>query len=831
MLDFIFWYLMVTAVGWISFPVIFHLVPNLPDRGYSFSKIFGLLLWGYLYWILGRLGVTANNLAGLLFTLFLTAVLGYFAIRKIGGNTLKEWIREYRTLIFTTEILFLLAFAGWAIIRSLNPEINSTEKPMELAFINAILNSETFPPHDPWLSGYAISYYYFGYILIAMLAKVAGTLGSVAFNLGVSLIFALSAVGSFGILFNLSALNNRRWKSSLMPSLLGPFYALIISNWEGFLHFLHSRGLFWKIDSTGQLVSPFWRWLDIQNLVSPPTENPFGHWWWWRASRVIQDYDFSGYGKEVISEFPFFSFLLADLHPHVLSLPFVFLIGAFALELYLQPRKETFRWLGIIPLEISPLFFGIMAWLVGSMAFLNTWNFPMYVGLLAGAYVLRNNRDRSGWPLGDLLKEFLFLGFTLGVTGGLLYLPWYLGFASQAGGVIPNVLYITPGSQFWVMFGPLLIPIFAWLISTWSRRKADRDLKTGLMLSGILVLGLFIFMLALIGLMNWLPIEVGEDSLVGIFLGSVGASDLSQVMVEGFVRRLTIPGTLLTLFTLSALSLGLVFHRRRPEAAESDPKTASDLPDNFIFLLVLGGILLVLVPEFVFLRDLFGYRINTIFKFYYQAWLLWSTVAAYGTITLFRNLKSPTRYVLFFGLSLSMIMALFYPIISLQSKTNNFYREGGLTLDGFYLYSAADVEAVEWLREAPPGVIAEAVGRSYYSSDARMATYSGKPNVLGWDFHEIQWRGGSELVMPRKEDMSVLYCTHNWDTAKAILEKYQVSYLVVGDVEYTIYEPGKDFCPNGLIEEKFIKNMITVYRNERLSIYAPGGLPDLPDRQ
>jgi uncharacterized membrane protein len=170
-------------------------------------------------------------------------------------------------------------------------------------------------------------------------------------------------------------------------------------------------------------------------------------------------------------------------------------------------------------------------------------------------------------------------------------------------------------------------------------------------------------------------------------------------------------------------------------------------------------------------------------------------------------------------------MALFYPIISIQSKTNNFNRAGGLTLDGFYIYSTADGEAVKWLREAPQGVIAEAVGGSYSASHARMATYSGKPNVLGWDFHEIQWRGGSELVMPRKEDMSVLYCTHDWDTAKAILEKYQVSYLVVGDVEYTTYEPGNDFCPNGLIEEKFIKNMITIYHNERLSIYTLKGAP------
>jgi len=820
MADFIFWYFMVTVLGWISFPVLFRLVPNLPDRGYSFSKIFGLLLWGYLYWILGRLGVTGNNLAGLFFTLVLTAGLGFFMIKKIGGENLKDWIREYQKLIFTTELLFLITFSGWAVIRSLNPEIVGTEKPMELAFINAILKSETLPPHDPWLSGYAISYYYFGYILISMLAKITGTLGSVAFNLGVSLIFALSAVGSFGILFNLTSLKNIRWKSNLLPALFGPYFALVLSNWEGFLHFLHSRGYFWKYDSAGQLVSPFWRWLDIQDLVNPPTENSFGHWWWWRASRVIQDYDFSGIGKEVISEFPFFSFLLADLHPHVLSLPFVFLIVGFALELYLQTKKGSFRWMGIIPIEISPSFFGILAWLAGGMAFLNTWNFPMYVGILAGAYVLRNNRYRSDWPLGEMLKEFLFLGFCLGVTGVVLYLPWYIGFASQAGGLIPNVLYITRGTQFWVMFGPLLVPIFIWLVITWRQRKADRDFKTGLILSGILVLLLFVFMLAMIGVINWLPFDVGDGSLAQIFLGSIGGSDISRVMVEGLIRRIAIPGTLLTIIVLATLSLGLVFHHHKPEENESDSSGSSFLPDNFILFLILGGLILVLVPEFVFLRDLFGYRINTIFKFYYQAWLLWSTAAAYGTINLFRYIKSPARYGVFLGLAISLIMGMFYPIIGLQSKTNNFSREAGLTLDGLYIFSAADVEAVKWLQGAPPGVIAEAVGGSYSASHARMATYSGNPNVLGWDFHEIQWRGGGELVMPRKEDMSVLYCTHNWDTSKAILDKYQVRYLVVGDVEFSTYNEGSDFCPNGLNEEKFINNMVLAYRNERLSIYT-----------
>jgi uncharacterized membrane protein len=220
---------------------------------------------------------------------------------------------------------------------------------------------------------------------------------------------------------------------------------------------------------------------------------------------------------------------------------------------------------------------------------------------------------------------------------------------------------------------------------------------------------------------------------------------------------------------------------------------------------------------------LFGYRINTIFKFYYQAWLMWSVAAAYGTISIFRNLESPGRYAMSAGIAISIFMALFYPVRSIQTKTNDFSRDEGLTLDGgvfFYNYTPLDADAAKWLRDASPGVIAEAVGGSYSSSHARMATYSGKPNVLGWDFHEIQWRGGAELVMPRKEDMAVLYCTHNWEIAKAILEKYQVRYLVVGDVEYTTYQEGMDFCPNGLLEEKFNTNMITVYRNEQLSIYT-----------
>ncbi|MCJ7717515.1 MAG: DUF2298 domain-containing protein, partial [Anaerolineales bacterium] len=522
-----------------------------------------------------------------------------------------------------------------------------------------------------WLSGYAISYYYFGYVLVAMLAKLAGTLGSVAFNLGVSLTFALTAVGSFGVLYNLLVIKNEKWKNQLLPAVLAPFFTLILSNWEGFLHYIHAKGWFWS-GLPDQASSRFWRWLDIQDLVNPPTGNSFDHWWWWRASRVIQDYDFSGFGKEVISEFPFFSFLLADLHPHVLSIPDVFLILGFALALIRYPKGKSFLWLKVIPLDISPLFFMVLAWLAGGMAFLNTWNFPMYVGILAGVYVLRNHRDRPNWAAGEIIKDFLFLGVTLGVTGGLMYLPWYLGFASQAGGIIPNVLYITKGSQFWVMFGPLLIPIFIWLITNWNKRKIDRNWTTGLSLTGILVLGLLLLMLLIVGLMVWLPIQSDGSPLVQLYLGSVGGSEISQVMGEGLLRRLSWPGTLITLILLAVMGFGLVFFRKNGE--DNVQSHQHLIADDFILLIILSGMALALFPEFLFLRDLFGYRINTIFKFYYQAWLLWSIAAAYGTVILFQSLKSPVRILVYAGLTLSMAMGLFYPVIGLQSKTNNFRR-------------------------------------------------------------------------------------------------------------------------------------------------------------
>ena len=135
------------------------------------SRTLGLLLWGYAFWLLSFLGVLQNQPGGILFALVVLIRISVWAGWQ-ARHKMASWIRRNWRLILVVELVFLVCFTFMVLVRASDPDATGTEKPMELAFINAILKSESFPPNDPWLSGYAISYYHFGYILAAMLAKL-----------------------------------------------------------------------------------------------------------------------------------------------------------------------------------------------------------------------------------------------------------------------------------------------------------------------------------------------------------------------------------------------------------------------------------------------------------------------------------------------------------------------------------------------------------------------------------------------------------------------------------------------------------------------------------
>jgi YYY domain-containing protein len=822
-IPFIFWYFFITLLGLLAFPLVYVLFPALADRGYAFSRAVGLLVWGYLFWLLASLGVLRNDLGGLLLALAGLGGLAWIAVRRAGIDSLRAWLNGNRRSVWSIEILFLVAFAGWAFVRSTNPEIAGTEKPMELAFINAILHSPTFPPHDPWLSGYSISYYYFGYVLVAMLAKLTAVPGGIAFNLGISLIFALTAIGAYGLVYTLllvPGFGRVSEKFARGYAILGTLFILIVSNLEGFLEILHARGLFWRAGVDGQQVSSFWSWLDLKELSLPPGEPfswiPTRYLWWWRASRVVQDYDLAGNWKEIIDEFPFFSYLLADLHPHVLAMPFALLAIAIALNLFMGGATGSLKRFGL-HLEMNASAFLFAALALGGLAFLNTWDFPIYVGLACGAYTLRSmilpkviseGADSSPPSWKRWVGEFILLGIALGLSGILLYLPFYLGFSSQAGGLLANLVYSTRGAQLWIMFGPLLIPVFAFLFLVWRRANRPSAMK-GLLTALGVILALWLLSIAF-GLMI-----SGVPAVRDLYFGTQGStSQVSTWLLPSIIRRFVAPGWL-TLLTILAVSFGLL---RSKNSGQDDPVGLPLLPARFspsavfTILLVIAGALLVLIPEFFYLRDQFGWRMNTIFKFYYQAWLLWGIAAGFGAALLLRELRG--GWAVLFGILLTgMVLAsLAYPLLSLWNKTSEFNPPNGRTLDGAAFFNnqeSDDSAAIHWLSSAPPGNVVEAVGPQY-SEYARVATFSGQPTVLGWPGHESQWRGGEEEMGSRQVDIETLYRTKDWEQTREILDRYNVRYVYIGPLERNTYPVNED---------KFKRNLTPVFEQGQVVIY------------
>jgi YYY domain-containing protein len=875
MISFFLWYLLVSALGWLTFPLAFRLLPALADRGFIFARTTGLLIWGYAFWLLASLGFAQNDSGGMLLALAFLIGLAIWSF-KTHKDEILSFLKSESAMLLTTEILFLVAFGLMAFIRSANSELSTTEKPMELAFISGIMRSPTFPPQDPWLAGYAISYYYFGYVITAMLATLTNIPASMAHNLMTALIFSLAAVGAYGVVYTLLVKtrtqeaseheDGARSSSSVGLALLAPLFLLLVSNFGALLEVLYHRGFLWLKDPvTGNFVSSkFWTWLDVKELSSPPVEVvPGGLWerlgfwlttqkesgdqfwffgginqwfteqfmsdrylWWWRSSRLLQDYDMRFDPLEVIDEFPFFSFLLGDLHPHVLAIPFTLLAIAVALNLFLGGWKGLIDLFGM-RLNLKPEGFIFSALVLGGLAFLNTWDILIGATLIVAAYVFTQVK-KDGWNWHRLEDAFM-LGLPLVIVSILIYLPFYLGFSSQAGGILPSLMYPTRGAHLWLMWGTLLIPIYSLLLYGISGRgyifasdteskfsglkKIIPDWKTGFWLGLGFALLLFVVMW-LIGLLAY----YFEPDEVAHLLERQGMDALTLFRATS-LRRLSYIGGLITMLAVLIPTLAFLFSSSSRGITNDDETELDASPSRpsspiiFVMLLITLGSILIIAPDFVYLRDQFGYRINTIFKFYYQAWVVWSLAASFGIAYLFQNIKTTALNITFrVAIALVIFVGLLYPALSLPTKTNNFKPNGGFTLDDFDRIKRENPDeaaAIEWLRTAPDGVVLEAVGDGY-SQFARVSMLTGLQTVLGWTGHEAQWRGSYEPQGTRRDEVMLIYTTPDWDTARVMLENYDVRYVYIGSLE-------RSYAP--VNEDKFILHLKLVFQQGNVSIY------------
>ncbi len=832
MLAVLTWWLIMEVLGLAALPLTYRLFKNLPDRGYAFAKPLGLLLTSYVLWIGASFGFLRHRWGGIAFSILAVAAGSWwFYAREKRGAGIASFLRGNRRMVIATEALFALAFALFALFRAYSPEIAGTEKPMEFAFLNAILRSDRFPPHDPWLSGFAISYYYFGYLMMALLTKLSGVPSSVAFNLGIALLFALTMTGAFSIVYNLvrghsnsRGLMGARGESPMSPyealyALLGSLLVAVVGNLEGLFEFLHAWGL-------GSAA--FWRWLDIKDLLKPPTTRtwfPTRYMWWWRASRVIHDRDLLGRDVEVIDEFPSFSFILGDMHPHVLALPFVLLALALALNI-LRDKGQGIK--GQLPAS-SFQHLVLYALCLGALGFLNTWDFPIYLFVVVMAYALRRY-GRYGGLSGEFVGDVARRALALGGLGLLLYLPFYIGFQSQAGGLIPNLFWVTKLNQYLVMFGPFIFVIacflaaqLRWLLSL-REGEGRRWLNPGALASEglriFLALALLFPLIALLAVVPILFTGRGRAFLRSVLESeavrqAIGEQDVPSLLRKVVALRLGDPWLFIALTSLIALAILLLKYGLRLTSGDRRPASNLRLLDPsalFALLLILTGLLLTLSVEFVYLRDIFGTRMNTVFKFYYQAWVMLAIASAYGVYRLASG-GGITRRLCLGGFTALFLAGMVYPLAAGYTRAEGF--AGPPTLDGTaYMsrHSPDDYLAIGWLNENVAGapVILEAAGGSF-SEYARVSSQTGLPTVLGWDSHEVQWRGSAEEVNRRKPDVEALYNSPDVEQALTLLEKYDITYVYVGPLERGRYSAA------GLA--KFDRFMDVVYQRGGVTIY------------
>ena len=797
----VIWLLTVELLGLAAFPLAYTIFRRLPDRGLILSKLLGLLLPAYLLWILGTAHLLPNSrysIVGIL--LVLVAVSLLVARRKL--PEMASFVRAQRVPLITAELVFLGIYFAFLAVVANSPAINHTEKPMDFAFMNAILRSDYFPPEDPWLAGHSISYYYFGHFMMAFLTKLTGISSAITYNLSVALIPALVGGAAFSLVYNLVRLSGAQMKAAVVFGLAAPLFLVLIGNLEGVLEFVHARG--WG--SVG-----FWQWLSIDGLSGPRAGDasffPQGTWWWWHATRVINTFE-GGTGLDyTITEFPFFSFLLGDLHAHVLSLPFLVLVLSLGLNLFMSAERLGLGWLKRNPWELLAL-----ALALGGLAFINIWDFPVFAVLIAILVLVKAYGDWPGRLAWGVVHSLAVLAPVL-VAAVLSYLPFYLTFSSQASGVRILGEVSTRPLFFFLIWGLFLIVAGSFLIRQAWELVGFRDRSQGA-LGAAAVITLLPF--ALWAGWELLALVTGWQRVLGPLNG--GTVDSAADVGWRFAKLLP----------------GLAFVGVAAYSILSRMKHSGDKPMAFALLPLGAAFYLLIGVELFYLGDLFGNRMNTVFKAYYQAWLFLAVASAYGLYYLWSTplpslgsigvraplLRAALGKALSYGwaaIVVALVVASFYyPVGAALDRSKG---GGSNTFDGLdYLrgQGPGEYEAIRWLREqAGWGRIVEAVGKEGYqkgySEYGRVSSSTGLPTVLGWEGHEHQWRGSTRPFQGREQEVARIYSSNQQDEVRAILESYDIRYVYVGSRERATYgnSPLSTFV--SLLEPVFRSGDVVIY--------------------
>lgn len=744
MLDAVIWLIAIEIIGLASFPFCYYLFPFLRDRGYCVSKPIGILILGYFVWILSM----SNLLPSIQPTIIGLAIVflglsGLVSYKK--RMELKLFITENVKILLVTEAIFILFLLFWVIYKTYDPSINHTEQPMDFGFFNASIRSVYGHPQDPWLSGNSIDYYYFGYWILGAITEMVGVAPAVAYNLSIALIAGLSASCIFGLGVNLVPFNSNKSSSPYIAGAAGVLLLMMIGNLEVVLEFL-------RFNLIGS--SEFWNWVSIQGLVTLPETagnlwRPTEHWWWWHATRVINTMQDGVTIDYVIHEFPFFSFMLGDLHPHMVSIPFLLTFIVFCWNYF---RTAT---AGINRLAfISNLLIG--AFLFGSISFINMWDLPVMFSILTMIVLIKIYIGTNKNMEISYIRETTIVPAMV-ILSSIMFLPHLMNFTSQVDGIgvlAPNMTRFFHSIIVWGVHLPIIVSmVLYWFWKT--------DLSVNWKRTGIIAL-----LIALGPYFVWV--------VAAIWLNMNFTDVFSQLFHISFI---------IGMIGFSVYSLLWFAEKKQPP-----------YPKLFVLVLVVVSFMLLMGSELFYVDDSFSggsERMNTVFKFYFQSWILFSIVGAisinYGRSIIngllgFRRIFGELWK---FACVILICSAFYYVPATLDTRTNSF--QSRQTLNGLEFIALSNLDeykAIEFLQNDKDAstVLVEAPGGGY-NDYGRISSSTGIPTVIGWVGHETQWRGDNDAFNSRLIDVANIYTSQDLDQTKAILSKYNVKYVYIGHRE------------------------------------------------
>jgi YYY domain-containing protein len=788
------WYLFILMLGWITLPLTMWLFKALPDKGYSFIRMFGLLLLTWLVWLSASLKIITFSKVSILLFFILLAAINFNIFRKT-KREIFDYFQSNWQHVLIVEILFLLLLFFSLYVRTANPDLwqpwYGGEKPMEFAFFNAVNIAVYFPPENPWFSDHYINYYYYGFIIAAIPTKLLGIIPSIAYNLIIPTWFAMTGIGLFGVGYNFYlGITNKNKDYS-------PNKSIIKNEFQAKRKFLHKINLSAYLSGLFALVivllignffqmKLLWQYLPevskvtqdagadnkfisvlsgAKNVISGDADLPgsSGRWYFAASRPILPD------GPDTpIAEFPYFSFLYADLHPHLLSMPFYALGFGWCLTLLLQPIHKK-RW-------FQQLFILIFAGLVfGFYRVTHTWDFPIFLGLgflsIVWMFLSDHELEFEQQVKKTILYTFIFVGLSV-----LFYLPFTYWFKTAYNSIEIWDGARTPFKDYVIVFGLAIFTLISFFFD---------ELKLNFRKN----------------LRNWKSINLGQIWLPGlmILISTAGGYALWKFDYE----------VLAFAFPCFIVWLWIIFFK----------KNLSEFR-RIIWVLFAIGFSLTFLVEILVLKGDVG-RSNMVFRMYNLAWFILGITMSVAIVHLRNRLKSWPIFVEYGWLIIFVLLLLLgtlYPITATKMKmidrwpnvenppntldgslfmlgnptshgvyTPAIYRENEIDLD-----LRLDYEGIKFLQDNVVGSSVIVEGHtSEYRWGGRYSIYTGLPSVIGWSWHTRQHNSllDRAVVDKRIEDVNNFYNTINIDEVNGFIERYRVQYIIISGLERALYSP------------------------------------------